>query len=57
LVRLSVIKDFISGAGPRPFNAKIDNSLLGVTNTSGLLGAHNKTVGQLDVPALMEKLA
>jgi hypothetical protein len=57
LVRLSVVKDFISGARPRPFNAKIGNSLLGVTNISGLLGAHNKPVGQLDVPALMEKLA
>jgi hypothetical protein len=31
LVRLGVIKYFISGAGPRPSNAKIDNSLLGVT--------------------------
>jgi hypothetical protein len=31
--------------------------LLGVTNISGLLGAHNKPVGQLDVPALTEKLA
>jgi hypothetical protein len=30
--------------------------LLGVTIISGLLGAHNKPVGQLDVPALMEKL-
>ena len=57
LVRLSVIKDFILGVGPRPFNAKIDISLLGVTNISGLLGAHNKPVGQLDIPALMEKLA
>jgi len=57
LVRLNVIKDFISGVGPRPFNAKIDNSLLGVTIISGLLGAHNKPVGQLNVPALMEKLA
>jgi hypothetical protein len=57
LVRLNVIKYFISGAGPRPFNAKIDNSLLGVTNISGLLGAHNKPVGQSNVPVLMEKFA
>jgi hypothetical protein len=57
LVRLSVIKDFISAAGLRPFNAKIYKILVGVTNISGLLGAHNKPVGQLNVPALKEKLA
>jgi hypothetical protein len=57
LVQLSVIKDFISGVGPRPFNAKNDNSLLGVIDISGLLGAHSKPVGHLNVAALMEKLA
>eukprot|EP00873_Tetraselmis_striata_P022879 jgi/Tetstr1/443143/TSEL_003232.t1 len=56
-VRLDVIEDFLNGNGPHPFNAKIDNSLLGVTNVSGLLGAHNRPLSQLDVPALRRKLA
>eukprot|EP00873_Tetraselmis_striata_P025985 jgi/Tetstr1/446249/TSEL_033793.t1 len=55
-VRLDVIEDFLNGNGPRPFNAKIDNILLGVTNVSGLLGAHNRPLSQLDVPALRRKL-
>jgi hypothetical protein len=57
LVRLNAIEAFISGVRPLPFNAKIYNSLLGVTDISRLVGDHNKPVGQLNVPALMEKLA
>jgi hypothetical protein len=32
------------------------NSLLGVTNISGLLGAHIKSVGHFSIPALTDKL-
>ena len=41
LKRLEYIKAFIDNNGPRPFNAKIDNSLLGATNISGLLEDHD----------------
>lgn len=56
-VRLDVIASFLNGTTPRPFNSKIDNSLLGVTNISGLLGPHSKPLAQLDVPALKAKLS
>eukprot|EP00873_Tetraselmis_striata_P019558 jgi/Tetstr1/439822/TSEL_028233.t1 len=56
-VRLDVIEDFLNGNGSRPFNAKIDNILLGVSYISGLLGAHNRPLAQLDVPGLEQKLA
>lgn len=56
-VRLDVIDSFLSGTGPRPFNAKIDNSLLGVTNVSGLLGGHDKPLSQLNIPTLRDKIS
>ena len=47
---------FLDGTGPRVFNSKIDNSLLGVTNISGLLKEHDTPVEDLNVPALRRKL-
>ena len=47
---------FLEGVGPRPYNSKVDNSLLGVTNISGLLKNHDTPADQLDVQALKKKL-
>ena len=56
LKRIEVIEEFLDGVGPRPFNAKIDNSLLGVTNIRGLLRDHETPVANLDVPKIRTKL-
>ena len=57
LKRLEYIKDFIEGNGPRPFNAKIDNSLLGATNISGLLEDHDTPASSLDKDRILAKVA
>ena len=57
LKRIEVIEEFLDGVGPRPFNAKIDNSLLGVTNIRGLLQDHETPVAALDVPRIRGKLS
>ena len=56
LKRIDLIEDFIAGTGPRPFNAKIDNSLLGVTNIRGLLRDHDTPVNMLDTDQIRLKL-
>lgn len=56
LERLDAIEAFLNGAGPRVFNSKIDNSLLGITNVSGLIGRHDQTPADLDVAAIRRKL-
>lgn len=55
-IRLDVIDKYLLGNGPRPFNAKIDNSLLGVTNISGLLGPHTRPLNQIDVVRVRGKI-
>ena len=57
LKRIEVIEAFLDGNGPRPFNSKIDNSLLGVTNIRGLLQDHDTPVATLDMPKIRSKLA
>ena len=57
LKRLELIDAFMDGEGPRLFNSKIDNALLGVTNVRGILGDEDTPVGDLDVPRIKEKLA
>ena len=56
LKRIEIIEEFLEGDGPRPLNAKIDNSLLGVTNIEGLLGPHDRPVEDLNVERIMSKL-
>jgi hypothetical protein len=56
LKRLEYIQDFINGTGPRPLNAKIDNSLLGATNISGLLKTHDTLPSSLDSERILAKL-
>ena len=56
LKRMEYVLRFLNGTGPRVFNSKIDNSLLGVTNISGLLKDHDIPAEDLNVPALKRKL-
>ena len=56
LKRIELINAYIDGYGPRPFNAKIDNSLLGVTNIKGLLQNHDTPVANLDLERIRKKL-
>jgi hypothetical protein len=46
----------MNGTGPRPFNSKIDNSLLGATNISGLLKTHDTPASSLDEDRILEKI-
>ena len=55
--RMEHVLKFLEGVGPRPYNSKVDDSLLGVTSISGLLKNHDTPADQLDVQALKKKLS
>ena len=56
LVRIAYILDFLDGDGPRPLNAKLDNSLLGVTSIKGLLRNHDTPVEELNDQRIKTRL-